>query len=367
MNKQFAIFVNIVVALTLLLTTSACNSVPTATTTSQPTDVSTQAIVATDQLTAEAVAEATLVPIPVRIAWQPYASPIFYTIRELKLFEKAGLAPEYVKFTAGPPEFAAFKSNSVDIGMFGTTGMVVGASQDLGYEGFYIQTQSSYTDGLIVRNDSGVKKVEDLKGKKVGYTRGTSSHLGLLQALEKSNMTMDDIQAVALDVTALPAAFANKDIDAAYSWEPWLSKMGKDGTVLLRTHDIGTPTSDIWVVRKAWAKDNAEAMRRIFYAISLANQAYQTDRSIAVAATMENVGIDETTAKKILDMTPVTTFDQLADPQFELSLVSPTGAQSMVQAVADFLFAQTVINTKVDASLYVNGSYFKDYLAKPIQ
>lgn len=356
MNTRFVIFLNMVVALALLLSASACNSGPTATMAPQPTVVNAQPTV-----------ETILVPIPVRIAWQPYASPIFYTARDLKLFEKAGLVPEFVKFTAGPPQFAAFKSDSVDIGMFGITGMVVGASQGLDYEGFYIQTLSSYSDGLIVRNDSGIKTVADLKGKKVGYTRGTSAHLGLIQALKKNNMVLDDIQAVAMDVTALPAAFTNKDIDAAYSWEPWLSKMGNDGTVLLRTHDLGLSTSDIWVVRKAWAKDNPEAMRRIFYAIQLANEAYQNDRSVAIKATMDNLGIDEAITKKIFDITPVATFNQLSDPSFELSLVSPTGAQAMIQGVADFLFEQTIISTKVDAALFVSGSYLKDYLANPIK
>jgi len=78
------------------------------------------------------IADATAqTPIKVRFAWQPYNTVLFYTARDLKLFEKAGLDAELVKFTAGPPQFAAYRSESIDAGLFGTAGYVVGLSQGL--------------------------------------------------------------------------------------------------------------------------------------------------------------------------------------------------------------------------------------------
>ena len=55
-------------------------------------------------------------PIKIRFAWQPYNAVLFYTARDLKLFEQAGLDAELVKFTAGPPQFAAYRSESIDAG-----------------------------------------------------------------------------------------------------------------------------------------------------------------------------------------------------------------------------------------------------------
>ena len=37
---------------------------------------------------------------------------------------KPGLGAELVKFTAGPPQFAACRSESIDAGLFGTAGYV---------------------------------------------------------------------------------------------------------------------------------------------------------------------------------------------------------------------------------------------------
>jgi len=303
-------------------------------------------------------------PIAVRIAWQPSDSFLFYTARDLKLYEKAGLKPEYVKFTTSLPQYDALRSNSVDVGLFGTAAMVVGASQGLDYENFYIQVQSSYSDGLVVRKDSDINAVADLKGKRIAYAKGTSSHLGLSQALAKNKMTLNDVQAVAMDVSAMVPAFSNKDVVAAYAWQPWISKMeAAGGMTILRTHDVGLYTSDHWVVRKAWAAENPEGMRRLLYALDLATDEYKKDPSKAIKATADNLVVDEATAKHITETTPITSFEQLADPKFELSLVSPDGAQTMIQRVGDFLYSQQIAQKKIDAASVVNGSYLQQYMA----
>ncbi len=303
-------------------------------------------------------------PIAVRIAWQPSGSFLFYTARDLKLFEKAGLKPEYVKFISSLPQYDALRGDSVDIGLFGTAAMLVGASQGLDYENFYIQVQSSYSDGLVVRKDSGINSVADLKSKKIAYAKGTSSHLGLSQALAKNKMTFNDVQAVVMDAAAMVPAFSNKDVVAAYSWEPWISKMeAEGGKTILRTHDVGLYTADHWVVRKSWANQNPEGMRRLLYALDLATDEFKKDPSKAIKATADNLNVDEATARHIMETTPITTLEQLADPKFELSLVSADGAPTMIQGVGDFLFSQQIAQRRVNAASMVNGTWLQQYMA----
>src|SRR5689334_25126368 len=160
-------------------------------------------------------------PIKIRFAWQPYNAVLFYTARDLKLFEKAGLDAELVKFTAGPPQFAAYRSESIDAGLFGTAGYVVGLSQGLDLKNFYIQIVSAYADGLVVRSDSGIASLKDLKGKKIAFLRGTSAHIGLVTAAAKAGLAPSDIQMITMDITNMVPAFSAKDIDGAYAWEPW--------------------------------------------------------------------------------------------------------------------------------------------------
>jgi aliphatic sulfonates family ABC transporter substrate-binding protein len=305
-------------------------------------------------------------PIKIRFAWQPYNAVLFYTARELRLFEKAGLDAELVKFTAGPPQFAAYRSESIDAGLFGTAGYVVGLSQGLDLKTFYIQIISAYADGLVVRPDSGIAALRDLKGKKIAFLRGSSAHIGLVTAIQKAGLAPGDVQMVHMDITNMVPAFANKDVDGAYAWEPWISKMeALGGRVLTRTRDLGLNTSDHWVVREKWAKANPEGMRRLVRVVDLAYEAFTRDRSIAIRATAENLGVSEAVARHIVDINPVLSLPQVVDPGFELSLLPAPGnpgAAGMIQQVGDFLLAQGIIKSRIDGKWAVDGSYVAEYL-----
>lgn len=312
---------------------------------------------------AEAAAQA---PIKVRFAWQPYNAVLFYTARDLRLFEKAGLDVELIKFTAGPPQFAAYRSESIDAGLFGTAGYVVGLSQGLDLKNFYIQIVSAYADGLVVRPDSGIASLRDLRGKKIGFLRGSSAHIGLVTAIQKAGLAPADVQMVTMDITNMVPAFVNKDVDGAYAWEPWISKMeAAGGRVIVRTKDLGLNTSDHWVVREKWARANPEGMRRMIRVIDLAYTAFTKDKNVAIRATAENLGVSATVARHIVEINPTLSLQQMIDPKFELSLVpgpGNPGAAGMIQHVGDFLLAQGIIKTRIDAQAVVDGSYVAEYL-----
>src|SRR2546422_5214999 len=54
-------------------------------------------------------------PLPIKIGYQAVASWLLFGARSLKLYEKAGLAPTFVKFTAGAPPIAAPPSHRIDV------------------------------------------------------------------------------------------------------------------------------------------------------------------------------------------------------------------------------------------------------------
>ena len=65
-------------------------------------------------------------PLPIKIGYQAVASWLLFGARSLKLYEKAGLAPIFVKFTAGAPMIAAAQSQSIDVAMVGTVPFLAG-------------------------------------------------------------------------------------------------------------------------------------------------------------------------------------------------------------------------------------------------
>jgi ABC-type nitrate/sulfonate/bicarbonate transport system substrate-binding protein len=65
-------------------------------------------------------------------------------------------------------------------------------------------------------------RLDNLRGKKVAYPPGTSSHLGLLRALEIAHLSLQDIQAVAMPLppARMTTALAAGQVDAIAIWEP---------------------------------------------------------------------------------------------------------------------------------------------------
>lgn len=90
---------------------------------------------------------------------------------------------------------------------------------------------------IIARRSSGVRKVEDLRGKKVAATVNTSSLYFLREMLRKAGMQLDtDAHFVNMEGPAMPAALKRGDVDAIAMWEPHAQNsfeaLGSDAVVL---------------------------------------------------------------------------------------------------------------------------------------
>jgi len=90
---------------------------------------------------------------------------------------------------------------------------------------------------IIARRSSGIRRVEDLRGKKVAATVNTSSQYFLREMLRKVGMSLDsDAHFVNLEGTAMPAALKRGDVDAVAIWEPHaqnsLEALGSDAVDL---------------------------------------------------------------------------------------------------------------------------------------
>jgi NitT/TauT family transport system substrate-binding protein len=90
---------------------------------------------------------------------------------------------------------------------------------------------------IIARRSAGIRRVGDLRGKKVGATVNTSSQYFLREMLRKAGLLLEtDIRFVNLEGPDMPAALIRGDVDAVAIWEPHAQKslevLGSDAVVL---------------------------------------------------------------------------------------------------------------------------------------
>lgn len=208
-------------------------------------------------------------------------------------------------FSSGGDVVQAFGSDSVDIGLMGSSPATIAASEPLNMpiSVVWIHDIIGDAESLIAREDN-ITSIEDLKGKKVAVPFSSTAHFSLLQALNDAGMdSANDVKLINLDPEKMPAAWQGDEIDAAWVWNPVLSDLLEDGHAVLSSADTaaaGKPTYDLGVADNAFMEQNPEFMTQWAkaqdYAVGLiADDPDTAAESVAVAA-----GINPDEAKKLL-------------------------------------------------------------------
>ncbi len=134
-------------------------------------------------------------------------------------------------------------------------------------------SQSSNDSKVLIRNDRGIKIVEDLRGKKIGVTKGTTGHYFLGLFLGQYNVSFDDVDIEDLPASELAEALASGQVDAISSWEPYIfnaqQKLASNASILPSKNTFRT---DYYLVaKKDWIANNQTTIRRLIQALEDAN------------------------------------------------------------------------------------------------
>jgi sulfonate transport system substrate-binding protein len=173
-------------------------------------------------------------PVTVRLGYQK-SSTLVALLKVQGTLEKQ-LAPlnatlSWHEFTSGLPLLEALNLDNLDISADVADTVPVFA-QAAGAELTFIaqEAPSPAAQAIVVREDSPLKTVADLKGKKVGFAKAAGAHYLLIAALEKSGLSFKDIEPAYLTPADGRAAFEKGAIDAWVVWDPFLAAAQRQQT-----------------------------------------------------------------------------------------------------------------------------------------
>jgi taurine transport system substrate-binding protein len=197
----------------------------------------------------------------VNIAYQTVVEPSKLAQADGEYEKKTGWKINWRKFESGGDVINAVVSGAIQIGYVGSSALAAAASREIPIETIFVAAEIGSAEALVVRSDSGIKKPEDLIGKKVAVPFVSTTHYSLLAALKHWGIDSKKVQILNLRPTEIGAAWLRGDIDAAYVWDPALGQVKKSGTVLTDSSEVakwGAPTFDAWIVRKDFARANPD-------------------------------------------------------------------------------------------------------------
>ncbi|MFT4128043.1 MAG: ABC transporter substrate-binding protein [Gordonia sp. (in: high G+C Gram-positive bacteria)] len=128
---------------------------------------------------------------------------------------------EWAAFESGPPLLEAEAAGKVDIGATGDTPAVFAQAANSPLKIVTVTAVPKINDFLLVRPDSPIHSVADLRGKKVAFTKGSSSHGLVLGLLNQAHLKPSDITETYLTPTEGLAAFTSGQVDAWAVWNPY--------------------------------------------------------------------------------------------------------------------------------------------------
>src|SRR5450830_70863 len=137
-----------------------------------------------------------------------------------KRLQKKGVTVKWAEFQFGPPMLEALNTNNLDFAVTGETPPVF-AQAAKGSPLVYIANEpaSPQGEGLVVKAESGVKTVVDLKSKKIAVAKGTNAHYFLIQTLAKAGLKLNDVEVAYLAPADARAALERGDVAAWAIWD----------------------------------------------------------------------------------------------------------------------------------------------------
>jgi sulfonate transport system substrate-binding protein len=248
-----------------------------------------------------------------------------------KHFAPQGIEVKWVEFSSGPPMLEAMNVGSVDYGAVGDSPPVF--AQAAGAAIVYAAGQPiTNGQGILVPPNSPIHSIADLKGKRVGFTKGSSAHNVIVQTLEKAGLTYADITPVYLTPPDAGPAFANGSIDAWSIWDPYfaIGETKQNGRILVNASEI-TKTNSFYIANRDFAKTRGAVLQQIIDVTSSTAKWAETHRGEVAKAlsAVTNIPLDIQTVaanRSSFAVGPITddiiaTQQGVADRFFKLGLI----------------------------------------------
>jgi len=291
-------------------------------------------------------------PKKVTIGAQISAIPSAIAIAEGWLPEAMGVEVDVVYFDAGRDIITAMAAGSIDFGMLGTPPAALAVANGIPCEIVYIHEIIGEIESLIVRGNLGITDAQGLIGRKIATTFSSTCHYGLMNYLKLNNVNPSDIDIIDMRAGEITAAFIRGDIDGAFTWDPHVTTMKKNGGVMLTSSrelaDRGYAVMDVEIVRNEFAEKYPDVVSAYIRAMDRAVALYRTDPKAAGAAMARLTGM---TAEECLEIAAGSVW-LTVEEQRSMRWAGSSALATIMYNTAQFLYEQGSISDEPSIDLF---------------
>ena len=288
--------------------------------------------------------------------WLGYAP--LYLAKEKGFFKKQGIDVEIVVIESPADRRAAFAADKIQ-GMATTVDthvMTAAAENPIPVKQVLALDDSYGGDGIVAKKE--IKTIKDLKGKTVAAQLGAgASYFWLNYILKENGMKLSDLKMIDMKAGDAGSAFVAGKVDAAVTWEPWLSKAKATpfGQVLLSSDKSPGIIVDSLAFKPDFLKKEAAAVTKI---VAGWNEAVKfavenPKEADAIMAKFTGQKPEEFTKEK----SGVRFYGMKENKEYFGTPKKPGLLYKVTQRAADLWFELKLIKTKPKAADLIDGSF----------
>lgn len=284
--------------------------------------------------------------------WIGYA-PLFVA-QEVGIFEKNGVDVSMNTIESSGDIKAAVASDQVQgyAMTVDTITMDVGAGLDT-VQVLALDT-SDGGDGIICKNK--YNSLQELKGASVAVdTSGGASIFYFCYLLDKEGMSLSDFNIQNMDAGNAGAAFVGGDVDAAVTWEPWLTnaKKAQDGKVLRTSAEDPGVIADSLCFNREIVEEYPDTVQAIvnswFEALDYINDPDTQDEAYNIMAESQGMSLEDFMAT----LPTVSYYDLEKNKEY----LSSGKMEEVCKSASDFCIEMNFINDPVDTGKIIDSTF----------
>jgi len=281
-------------------------------------------------------------PQTVRIGYQK-SSTLIAVLRLQGTLEKQfaplGFKPSWHEFTSGLPLLEALNLDNVDVSADVADTVPVFAQAAGAQLTFVAQEAPSPTaQAILVRADSPLQSVAELKGKKIGFAKAAGVHYLLIAALEKAGLSFKDIEPAYLTPADGRAAFERGAIDAWVVWDPFLSAAQRQSNARVLADGTGLASYQrYYLASTRFATAQPKVLGVLYAELEKTGRWVKANPKEAAALLAPFWGLDAAIVEQANGRR-----------SYAVRPVTPQGLSEQ-QRIADAFFAEKLLPKKVDA------------------
>jgi NitT/TauT family transport system substrate-binding protein len=226
--------------------------------------------------------------------------------RATRYFETNGIEVRWQMFHSGPTAVEALFSGAIDATYIGPGPTINGYVKSHGEKFVIIAGAASGGAALVVRNDSGIQNPADFAGKifatpQLGNSQDIAARIWLLDHNLRPIAQGGSVNLIPLSNADQVTMFKTKQIDAAWTIEPWVSRLELEanGKIFLEEKSLwpeGKYVTTHLVVTRKFLKEQCDVVRKLLAAHIELTQIINSNKAKATMILNEQIRKDTSRA-----------------------------------------------------------------------